>query len=121
MKNIRNHILALEKKLLHSDVRKNPEILNELLSEDFEEIGSIGKTSSREEVVKWLVTKEKDIKWSLNEFRIRELASDLVLAIYQAKKERTQNSNSNGSIRSSIWKLREGTWKMIFHQATKIV
>ena len=121
MKNIRNHIKELEEKLLHSDVRKNPEILNELLSEDFEEIGSIGKTSSREEVVKWLVTKEKDVKWSLNEFRIRELAADLVLAIYVAKKQQIQNNNSNGSIRSSIWKLSGGKWKMIFHQATKLV
>jgi hypothetical protein len=62
MNNIKEHIKNLEEKLLHSDVRKNPEILNELLSEDFEEIGSIGKISSREEVIDWLVTKEKDIK-----------------------------------------------------------
>ena len=62
MNNIKNHIKELEEKLLHSDVRKNPEILDDLLGEDFEEIGSIGKVQSREEVINWLVTKEKDIK-----------------------------------------------------------
>ena len=117
MNSIKEHIKSLEEKLLHSDVGKNPEMLDELLSEDFEEIGSIGKTSSREEVINWLVTKEKNIKWTLSEFRLRELAPNLVLAIYIAQK----NSSTKGSIRSSIWKLCDGKWKMIFHQGTKIL
>jgi len=121
MKSIKAHIKKLEEKLLHSDVRKNPEILKELLSEDFEEIGSIGKISSREEVINWLVTKEKNIKWSLNEFRVRELAPDMVLVIYRANKNEHHSSGSKGSIRSSIWKLCGDQWKMIFHQGTKIL
>ena len=121
MNSIKEHIKNLEEKLLHSDIRKNSKILNELLSDDFEEIGSIGKTSSREEVINWLVTKEKNIKWSLSEFRVRELAPNLVLAIYRAHKNEHQNSSSKGSIRSSIWKLCSGKWKMIFHQGTKIL
>jgi hypothetical protein len=77
MHNIKDHIRELEVKLLHSDVQENPEIINELLSDEFEEIGSIGKTSSREEVVYWLRMKEKNKQWSLDEFRIRELAPNL--------------------------------------------
>lgn len=121
MKSIKEHIKGLEEKLLHSDIRKNPEILKELISEDFEEIGSIGKISSREEVINWLVTKEKNIKWSLSEFRVRELASDMVLAIYIANKNGEHSCGSKGSIRSSIWKLCGDQWKMIFHQGTKIL
>lgn len=121
MYKIEAHIKELEEKLLHSDFRKNPEILNELLCEDFEEIGSIGKTSSREKVIHWLVTKDKNIKWALDEFRVRELAPDLVLAIYRASIKDNQNGNSTGSIRSSIWKLHDGNWKMTFHQGTKVV
>ena len=121
MKSIKEHIKELEEELLHSDVTKNPEILNDLLGEDFEEIGSIGKISSREEVINWLVTKEKNIKWSLNEFRVRELAPDMVLAIYSANKNEHQGSASKGSMRSSIWKLYGDKWKMIFHQGTKIL
>ena len=121
MKNLKDHIKHLEEKLLLSDVRKNPEILHELLSEDFEEIGSMGKTSSREAVINWLVTKEKDIQWSLSEFRVRELGPDLVLAIYLARKTGKHSGGSKGSMRSSIWKLCDGHWKMIFHQGTKIV
>jgi hypothetical protein len=120
MNNIKDHIRELEEKLLHSDVQENPEILNDLLSEEFEEIGSIGKTSSREEVAHWLRVKEKNRQWSLDEFRIRELAPDLILAIYQANSKGSDRDGSKGSIRSSIWKLYRGNWKIIFHQGTKI-
>ncbi|MFT4607655.1 MAG: hypothetical protein ACI9V8_000295 [Urechidicola sp.] len=120
MNNIKDHIRDLEEKLLHADVQKNPEILDDLLSKDFEEIGSIGKTSSREEVVHWLLTKEKNMQWSLDDFRIRELAPDLILAIYQANIKGNNRGSSKGSIRSSIWKLCSGNWKIIFHQGTKI-
>ncbi len=120
MHNIKDHIRELEVKLLHSDVQENPEIINELLSEEFEEIGSIGKTSSREEVVYWLRMKEKNKQWSLDEFRIRELAPNLILAIYQANSKEGNHHVSKGSIRSSIWKLCSGNWKIIFHQGTKI-
>ena len=84
MNNIKEQIKALEKRLLHSDVIKNPEVLDELLSEDFEEIGGIGKISSRSEVIEWLVKKEQDVRWSLCDFRIRELSPDFVVAIYRA-------------------------------------
>ncbi len=119
MNNIKNHIKELEERLLHTDIRKNSTILTELLSDDFEEIGSDGKISTREEVIEWLVNKEKNIKWSLNNFRIKELSPELILATYIAIKK--NQSNSSGSIRSSIWKKFAGNWKMIFHQGTKII
>jgi hypothetical protein len=121
MNNIKNHIKTLEETLLHSDFQKNPEVLDHLLSEDFEEIGGIGKTSSRAEVVHWLLTKEKTLQWSLNDFRIRTLAPDLILATYQASSRGSNISSSKGSIRSSIWKLCNDKWKIIFHQGTKII
>ena len=121
MNKILDHIKELEEKLLHTDFRKNPESINELLSEDFEEIGSIGRISSRKEVIHWLVTKDQDASWALNDFRVRKLATDLILATYRAKKMGSQSDNSKGSIRSSIWKLCANNWKMIFHQGTKIV
>jgi len=120
MNKIEELIKELEETLLHSDVRKNPEILNELLDENFEEIGSLGIVSSRSEVINWLVTKEKDMRWSLDEFRVRQLTPELVLAIYQANKI-GKGKTSKGSIRSSIWKCYGDKWKMVFHQGTRIL
>jgi hypothetical protein len=122
MNDIQNHIKSLEEKLLHSDFQKNPEIINELLSEEFEEVGVIGKISSREEVIFWLLKKDKDMKWALNDFKIRVLTPDLVLATYQATSRGGISSiSSKGSIRSSIWQQFSGHWKIIFHQGTKIL
>jgi hypothetical protein len=120
MIDIKNHIKSLEDKLLHSDFDKNPEIVEELLSESFEEIGVLGKISSRKEVIFWLVKKDKDMKWALNDFKVRELTPNLVLATYQATSQGIDSVNSKGSIRSSIWKLCSGHWEIIFHQATQV-
>jgi hypothetical protein len=119
MNNIKNHIKKLEEHLLHTEVRKNSTILNELLSDEFEEIGSDGKISTREEVIEWLVNKEKNTTWSLNDFKIKELSPELILATYITIKK--DQSNSSRSIRTSIWKMISGNWKMIFHQGTKII
>jgi hypothetical protein len=116
---MKNHIKELEERLLHTDVRKNSIILTELLSDDFEEVGSDGEISTREEVIEWLINKEKNIKWSLNDFRIKELSPELIVATYIAIKD--NQSNSTRSIRSSILKNFSGNWKMIFHQGTKII
>ena len=117
---IENKIKELEEKLLHSDVRENPEILKQLLSDEFEEIGSNGKISSREDVIDWLLNKEKNISWSLSDFRIKKITSDIVISIYRARKIISNDNVSNGSMRSSIWKFSDSQWKMIFHQGTKI-
>jgi hypothetical protein len=119
MNNIENHIKELEERLLHTDVRENSIIVTELLSDDFEEVGSDGKISSREEVIEWLVNKEENVRWSLNDFRIKELSPDLIVATYIAVKD--NQPNSSRSIRSSIWKKYSDNWKMIFHQGTKII
>ena len=68
-----NHIKALEEQLLQADLKAHPEIIDALLSEDFEEIGHKGELSSRTEVVSWLINKDNKIEWLLDEFSLREL------------------------------------------------
>ena len=118
MQGLEEQIEYLENKLLHTDVRKNPELLTSLLAEDFEEIGSSGIVNTRAEVVEWLTRKEQDITWTLSHFRVKLLSENIVLANYQAIKNGT--TSSKGSIRSSIWQRNNGNWQMIFHQATKL-
>lgn len=120
MKTIKNQIRELEEKLLHEDVRSNPEILIELLADDFEEIGVSGKIISRQEVIDWLVNKERDIQWSLDNFRVKELSPNVVFSLYEAKKKDINENTTRGSMRSSIWKLHGKQWKMIFHQGTQV-
>ncbi|MDH5692716.1 MAG: DUF4440 domain-containing protein [Gammaproteobacteria bacterium] len=113
-------IKELEEKLLHSDVRSNPELLDELLAQEFEEIESTGRLTSRREVVDWLLNKEVNTRWSLDAFRIKPLSEEVVLAVYVATKLNTENKKSKGSMRCSIWQRHGDNWKMIFHQGTNI-
>ena len=116
-------IRHLELKLLHTDMRENPVLLDALLSEDFEEIGHDGQVHSRQAVVEWLQKKDPQLKWSLEDFRIRMLSNDLVMAIYRAVRisplPEKNGEMKRGSIRNSIWQRQKGCWRMIFHQATK--
>ena len=120
MDSIAEQIKQLELKLLHLDLKTEPELINDLLSHDFEEISQSGKINARRDVVDWLIHKDIHLQWSLNDFRIRMLADELVMAMYTAQKMNDRNNLSKGSMRTSIWQRQGGTWKMIFHQASKI-
>jgi hypothetical protein len=123
-------IMQLELKLLHTDMRAHPAVIDELLDSVFEEIGSDGQTHARQEVVAWLQNKDSAQQWSLADFRIKPLSNDMVIAVYRAvrhdpaqaagKDQNGQEAN-RGSIRSSVWQRRGDHWKMVFHQATQRV
>lgn len=119
VENLHQKIKALEEMLLQKEVRSNQTILKELLAEDFQELGSNGCLYSRKDVIDWLANSENNTGWSLNDFRIKILSADLVLAIYKTKDP--QIDSSKGSVRSSIWKRHGVHWQMAFHQGTKIV
>ncbi len=123
-------IMQLELKLLHTDMRDNPTVIDELLDSGFEEIGSDGQVHSRQEVVAWLLNKDSAQQWSLVDFRIKSLSNDMVIAIYRAVRHdpvQATGKNDNeqkayrGSIRSSVWQRHDDFWKMVFHQATQRV
>jgi hypothetical protein len=115
-----DQIKQLELKLLHTDMKATPSLLDTLLAQEFEEIGSNGHVSTRQEVVDWLLNKDPNDRWSLTDFRVKELSPDFVLAIYHARKISDHDGASKGSIRSSIWKYDGHRWKMVFHQASKL-
>lgn len=112
-------IKVLEERLLHADMREDPSLLDELLSENFEEIGSSGAINSRLAVVNWLVNKNKNDRWMLSDFRVSVLSTEIVLAIYQAQRITDNDSVACATIRSSIWKRHGRSWKMMFHQASR--
>jgi len=120
MKTLEQHIKQLEERLLHEDARSNPALLDELLGEEFEEIGVAGRITSRDQVIDWLVNKDKNTKWSLDHFQIRELAPTIIVCLYKATKIDTKESTVISSMRSSIWQLFGDQWKIVFHQGTRI-
>jgi len=116
---LKEKIKALEEKLNQAAVRKSPSGLTGLLSEDFIEFGSSGKVYSRQEVIE-LLMHESEGQIDLEDFNIEMLSGDVALVTYKASAYDGQTLKTIYSLRSSIWKLINDRWQLVFHQGTKI-
>lgn len=120
MSDLQQHIKGLEESLLRPYERTEMELLDKLLHDDFEEVGSSGRTTYKHEAIRWLIREEENIQWSLSEFRIRALSAELVLAHYFAHKNNLKTGKISNSMRSSLWKKSDDRWSIIFHQGSEI-
>lgn len=111
---LRRHLYDLEERLAGPAARSSRESLEDLLADDFVEIGSSGKVLDRAAVIAGL-SLQAPRAWSIADFRMVELADGIALVTYIA----TQ-AGRGSSHRSSIWKRIDGRWRMAFHQGTKI-
>jgi hypothetical protein len=111
-------IIELEKKLLKNSIRKKTEELNNLLHEEFIEFSTSGKVYNKKMIIEMLAA-ENPIEIEASDFESIQLAPNIIQLRFK-----TQKNNQDGSIvttlRSSIWKLENSKWQMIFHQGTKI-
>lgn len=113
MKDLREHLLELEEYHQKPEVRRNPrELLANLLTDDFFEIGSSGKFIYRDDCLVPGGIGEWDL--SMSDFEIYPLSEDVVLTTYHVE-NRTRGRNV---LRSSIWKFIDGRWRLYFHQGT---
>ncbi|WP_226528760.1 DUF4440 domain-containing protein [Metabacillus niabensis] len=110
---LKEHILHLEKRLMSYDYKE----LEELLADDFLEFGSSGNSYdkiSQLDAVRNRTTTNNSIQFTVVDFNIKLLSSAVLLATYRT----FRHNDSKLALRSSIWKLNEGKWQMIFHQGT---
>lgn len=115
-----DRIRALEESLLQPAVRRSAAELDALLADDFREFGSSGRAFGKREVVD-LLADEAEHRFSLEDFQVRTLAPELVLATYRVVRTPVApGGESHYSLRSSIWKCESGRWQMAFHQGTPI-
>lgn len=115
---LKKYIFDLEKELLKTEKRQSAEKINELISTDFREFCSSGKIYyyNKNDVID---TKDNfDRNWEIKEFKINLLSTDIILATYKVVKHSEEEETMKYSLRSSIWKCFDGTWKMYFHQGT---
>lgn len=111
---IKNQLLQLEENLLKPEIRTSKEELTNLLADSFFEFGSSGKVLYKDENMSEMTLGE--VRMQLSDFEIHPLSEEIVLTTYKIYNE----MNKQHSLRSSIWKLIDGRWKMHFHQGTKI-
>ncbi len=110
-------IRALEERLLQSHTRQDAEALEQLLAEGFIEFGARGVVWNRSEVIQGLL-EQAFVQRTLEDFRVRLLAEDVVLATYVCATPGADGTVR--SLRSSVWRRQQGAWRMEFHQGTRI-
>jgi hypothetical protein len=109
----------LEERLLASEVRASPAVLDALLDEEFLEIGASGRTFDKRATIA-LLAAEAPVARTLRSFEARVLAPGVVLVTYRV----TRHANPPHadppfeSLRSSVWRERDGDWRLVFHQGT---
>lgn len=111
---IEDEIRAVELRLL-TPLGRSPEYLEKIVSEDFQEFGTSGRTYDKSEVIAALLSQplpaaDPARAPELVDFRVRELAPGVALATYRTRL----------SLRSSIWKRDGETWRIHFHQGTVV-
>ncbi|MFB4213375.1 DUF4440 domain-containing protein [Shouchella sp. JSM 1781072] len=104
--------LNLEEKLLKPEIRASKDEITQLLSENFFEFGSSGKVFYKNESIDEVSLSKVSMK--LSDFEIHPLSEQIVLTTYRIYNEVSKQH----SLRSSIWSLTDGKWKMQFHQGT---
>ncbi|HEV2898790.1 MAG TPA: nuclear transport factor 2 family protein [Pseudaminobacter sp.] len=112
-------IRSFEEELFKQSIRGSPEAVDKLLADGFVELFRSGRVYDKEEVIRGLATEGTGTMRTLTarDFDIKSLADDVVLLTYRSLRK-GENGKGLHSLRSSIWKLIDGRWQMVFHQGT---
>ncbi|WP_276540357.1 DUF4440 domain-containing protein [Salipaludibacillus agaradhaerens] len=108
---LKEHLKGLEESHINLAVRHNREKLEEILADQFFEIGSSGYKYDKKECLETGVVLSE---MSLHQYELYPLAPGVVLTTYFIV-DKTRNRNT---WRSSIWKQIDGRWQLYFHQGT---
>ena len=111
VENLKEHLQQLEESHTGMEVRMSREKLDEILAEDFFEIGSSGFMHDKKECLETGVVLAE---MKLHNYEIYPLAHDVVLATYFL----VDTTRERNTLRSSIWKFIDGKWQLYFHQGT---
>jgi hypothetical protein len=114
---LEDHLRQLEERLLQPIVRRSAGEVSELLAHEFIEFGSSGRIFEKQQIIASLQT-EPTVRRSLVDFNTSVLAPGIVLVTYRLIRQGTSDEPPIYSLRSSIWKLIDGRWQMVFHQGT---
>lgn len=101
-------ILELEKSLFKYEYMSNNEYLNNIIDDNYKELGKSGILFNKDDVVNYLLSQQRDRNIEIYNFSDEELAPNLWIVHYITL------SDDKKIYRTSIWKDN----KIIFHQAS---
>ena len=113
----------LEEHLLTAEGRASTATVDALLADDFVEFGSSGMAFEKQDVIEALAEEGADgheYQRITGDWAVRDLAEGVALVTYRVTSNDLTEGSSLTSLRSSIWKRFDGSWRMVFHQGTRI-
>ncbi len=117
MKKDENELIRLELKLHTREGRTSNETLDSLIADEFREIGASGAYFGKQNVLDRLPN-EDEIKIEASDFEYRRFSQSIAHLTYKSKLFCPVGTLVRTSYRTSIWRLENGKWQMIFHQGT---
>ena len=113
----------LEESLLDPAVRHSPDKITELLADEFIEFGRSGTVYDKASIIRTLgaeAIQSAATVAEIRDFSARALSAELVLLTYRAVERSYSGGTEIHSLRSSLWKLIDRRWQMVFHQGTPV-
>lgn len=117
VENLKAKLIELEEHLFKAETRASYGELDELIADEFTEIGGSGVRFGKKEALERLPS-ELPPKISASEYELRHLAPNCAQLLYKAVMVKGGETTAIYSLRCSIWSLINGRWQMIFHQGT---
>lgn len=118
MTNTETTIRSLEESLLKAETLQSAEALDHLLADDFREFGSSGRIHLKEDVL-GSPRPSGSVEFTVADFLVEQLAPEIALATYRVTARNAMTGTQSDSLRSSIWRLRDNRWQVVFHQGTR--
>ena len=96
------------------------ESVSDLLDDEFVEFGRSGAVYTKADTVAALIAGDEAAGWAadLVDLATRFLSADLALVTYVSFRRCDDGRTDRRSLRSSVWRRRDGRWRMVFHQGT---
>lgn len=109
---ITDELKMLEQQLLDPAMRADVAFLERVFADDFHEIGQSGRRYDKPTAIRALAAAPGfDGTRTILDFEARVVQEGLALAIYTVAE--------TGTLRSSLWRKRDGMWELVFHQGTR--
>jgi hypothetical protein len=113
-------LCELEMRLQRPEIRASATEVAALLADEFFEFGASGNVWSRRQTIEDLPQEQNSPprESSCSDFSVRWLAEGVALVTYRGTRRIPSEGEELCFLRSSIWKLIDGQWRMAFHQGT---
>lgn len=115
MTDLEQELFQLEQRLALVGQAISVDAANRLIADEYIEIGISGRIWRKAELVQ-AIASWPTIERTMEDFCVIEIASAVYLVTYKSRKTL---QSATGSLRSSIWRLTNGNWQIVFHQGTK--